>query len=126
MRKVMTESALSGPNGSGKTTLLKIFAGFLNPSKEIAKWKYVKIGYFDQENERLDENKTVLGSLQEIAEFIKVGFARDKKITAKELLDRFLFPETASFLCSHAFGRREEASFFASGSNVKSERSSAG
>jgi len=72
----------------------------------------VKIGYFDQENERLDENKTVLGSLQEIAEFIKVGFARDKKITAKELLDRFLFPENRhhSFVRTLSGGEKKRLS----------------
>jgi ATP-binding cassette subfamily F protein uup len=98
-----------GPNGSGKTTLLKIFSGILKPSSGSCNiGGTVNIGYFDQENERLDESKTVLGSLQEIAEFIKVGFARDKKITAKELLDRFLFPRNRHHSFVHTLSGGEK------------------
>jgi ATP-binding cassette subfamily F protein uup len=82
-----------GPNGSGKSTFLKIITDDIQPTKGDCKvGQTVKIGYFSQENDSLDDSKTVIGSLQEIAEFIKVGFGRDKKITPKELLDRFLFP----------------------------------
>lgn len=98
-----------GPNGSGKTTLLKIFAGMLRPGSGSCQiGNTVNIGYFDQENERLDESKTVLGSLQEIAEFIKVGFGRDKKITAKELLDRFLFPRNRHHSFVHTLSGGEK------------------
>jgi ATP-binding cassette subfamily F protein uup len=82
-----------GPNGSGKTTLLKIFAGMQSPTKGTCKLgSTVKIGYFEQEHKTLDESNTVIGSLQEIAEYINVGVGKERKITCRELLDRFLFP----------------------------------
>jgi ATP-binding cassette subfamily F protein uup len=81
-----------GANGAGKSTLLKLFCERLQPSFGSCKLgTSVKIGYYEQEHESLDESKTVIGSLQEIAEYINVGIGKERKITCKELLDRFLF-----------------------------------
>jgi ATPase subunit of ABC transporter with duplicated ATPase domains len=56
---------LSGDNGCGKTTLLKIIAGELKPNKgEIRIGEKVCIGYFAQEHENLDPNKTVMEEFQ--------------------------------------------------------------
>lgn len=52
---------LSGDNGSGKTTLLKIIAGDLAPDEGSVKiGEKVCVGFFAQEHENLDPNKTVL------------------------------------------------------------------
>lgn len=52
---------LLGPNGCGKSTLLKILAGKLEATS--GKFSYgakVKLGYYDQEMENLNEDNTVL------------------------------------------------------------------
>lgn len=55
------KAALLGPNGSGKSTLLKTILGEIAPLKGKAQTgNRVKVGYFSQSYERLDESQTVL------------------------------------------------------------------
>ena len=82
-----------GPNGSGKTTLLNVLAGATMPDRgRLKNGLTVKIGFFRQELEELDSNQSIMGSLREIAEFIDVGFGRDRYLSTRDLLTRFLFP----------------------------------
>ncbi|HRK60754.1 MAG TPA: ABC-F family ATP-binding cassette domain-containing protein, partial [Candidatus Kapabacteria bacterium] len=82
-----------GPNGTGKSTLLNTLAGLTEPdSGSVKLGETVKIGYFRQEITDLAPRQTVIGALREIAEYIDVGVGRERFITAKELLDKFLFP----------------------------------
>ncbi len=53
-----------GPNGCGKSTLIKLMMKKLSPlSGRIEEGYNVEVGYYDQENQNLDENKTVLDEL---------------------------------------------------------------
>ncbi len=53
-----------GPNGCGKSTLIKLLMKKLTPiSGRIEDGYNVEIGYYDQENQNLDESKTVLDEL---------------------------------------------------------------
>ncbi|HJE02855.1 MAG TPA: ABC-F family ATP-binding cassette domain-containing protein [Aliarcobacter thereius] len=52
--------AIVGPNGSGKSTLLKIFMEKLKIDKGSFKKGDFEIGYFDQQREMLDEDKTII------------------------------------------------------------------
>ena len=78
-----------GPNGCGKSTFLKSIIGDVKPdtgSVEIG--QTIKIGYFGQENEALDEKKRVLDYIKDVAEFIKTP---DGMVSATMMCERFLF-----------------------------------
>ncbi|MGJ0343584.1 ABC-F family ATP-binding cassette domain-containing protein [Aliarcobacter cryaerophilus] len=52
--------AIVGPNGSGKSTLLKIFMEKMKIDKGSFKKGDFQIGYFDQQRDMLDDDKTIL------------------------------------------------------------------
>ncbi len=53
-----------GPNGCGKSTLLKIIMDRVEPDRGDYEYGYnVTVGYYDQEQQDLDENNTVLEEL---------------------------------------------------------------
>ncbi|MBR3879758.1 MAG: ABC-F family ATP-binding cassette domain-containing protein [Clostridia bacterium] len=53
-----------GPNGCGKSTLIKLMMKKLSPTAgRIEEGYNVEVGYYDQENQNLDESKTVLDEL---------------------------------------------------------------
>ena len=78
--------ALIGRNGEGKTTLMRVIMGELEPFSGEAKVGHnVHIGYYAQNQEDiLDRNETVFGTLDRIA----VGEIRTK---LRDLLGAFLF-----------------------------------
>ncbi|SFM04715.1 ABC-F family ATP-binding cassette domain-containing protein [Salibacterium qingdaonense] len=80
-----------GPNGSGKTTLLNVLAGKTEADEGwIERGPTVRIGYYSQEQEDLDENKRVIEFIRETAEIVTTADGRE--ITAEQMLERFLFP----------------------------------
>ena len=78
-----------GPNGCGKTTLLKIINGIVKPdSGTMEIGQTIKIGYFSQENEYMDASMKVIDYVKEVGEYVTTS---DGKITASQMLERFLF-----------------------------------
>jgi len=78
--------ALVGRNGEGKTTLMRVIMKELDPAEGTAQLGYnVSVGYYQQNQEDvLDKNNTVFGTLDDIA----VGDIRTK---LRDLLAAFLF-----------------------------------
>ena len=85
-----------GPNGSGKTTLLNIMAGRIHAeSGTVETGQTVKIGYYTQESEELDESLRVIDYIKETAEVIRT--VDGALITAEQMLERFLFSRSAQY-----------------------------
>lgn len=80
-----------GRNGTGKSTLMNILAGKVGlDSGELITGQTVKIAYYTQENEELDENKRMIEYLKETAQVVTAFDG--KTISAAQMLERFLFP----------------------------------
>ena len=78
-----------GPNGCGKSTVMKLIAGLAEPdSGKIEIGETVRIGYFAQEEQHMDDGQRVIDYVKDIAEYITTT---DGKISASSLLERFLF-----------------------------------
>lgn len=85
-----------GPNGIGKSTLMNILSGMLSQDSGLIEWgETVKIGYFHQENGAMDENMRAIDYIREGAEIISTGDG--EKITASQMLERFLFDGTTQY-----------------------------
>ena len=81
-----------GDNGVGKSTLLNLIAGKLRPQAgQLIIGETVRIAYFSQQIEGLDESKRVINYLQEVAEEVKIGSGTT---SIAELLEQFLFPRS--------------------------------
>lgn len=79
-----------GPNGCGKSTLLNIIMGQVQPDGgAVEKGETVKIGYFSQENQALDNDQRVIKYIADISDNIKTS---EGSFSASQMLERFLFP----------------------------------
>lgn len=79
-----------GKNGVGKSTLLNLLAGLEQvDGGKIVVGETVVLGYYHQKGMQLAEDKRVIEVIKDIAEIIPL--AKGKKMTAAQLLERFLF-----------------------------------
>lgn len=78
-----------GPNGCGKSTLLNILTGKLIPDTgTVEMGTTIKLGYFSQENEYMDESLRVIDYIRDTAEYIQTS---EGTVTASQMCENFLF-----------------------------------
>ncbi len=81
-----------GPNGSGKSTLINIISGKLLPDTgTVQVGETVRMGVFSQETYHMDDRMRVMEYIKEGAEYVTT--ATGDKISASQMLERFLFPD---------------------------------
>lgn len=79
-----------GKNGTGKTSLLNIITGQLPiDSGKVIVGETVKFGYYSQDGIHIKEGQKVIEVIKEFGEYIPL--AKGNKISAGNLLERFLF-----------------------------------
>lgn len=89
-----------GGNGAGKSTLMNMITGKVSPDDgKVEIGSTVHIGYFDQHSDDLiaasNENQRVIDYIKEEGEFVNI--ADGTKITASQMLERFLFPPNQQY-----------------------------
>lgn len=78
-----------GPNGCGKSTLIKIIAGLIEPdSGSVEIGETIQLGYFAQEVPDMNTEQRVIDYIKDVAEYMPT---KDGKISASQMLERFLF-----------------------------------
>ena len=79
-----------GPNGAGKTTLMKLLSKQLGPTiGEVFHAEGLKINYFDQKREELQQDKTPYELLGQGEDFVQ--FADGRSIHVSTYFQNFLF-----------------------------------
>lgn len=78
-----------GPNGCGKSTLMKLITNAIEPDEGVVEiGDTVQIGYFAQEAEEMSTSQRAIDYIKDVADYVPT---KDGKITASQLLERFLF-----------------------------------
>ena len=79
-----------GKNGTGKSTFLNIVTGALPPdSGKVVIGDTIKFGYYTQSGIEVNTGQKVIEVIREFGEYIPLN--KGKKISAGQLLERFLF-----------------------------------
>jgi len=82
---------ITGENGAGKSTLLNILASRLPLEQgELIVGETVRLAYYTQQNEAMNDEQRMIAYLQEAAEEVKRSDGT--QISVAEMLERFLFP----------------------------------
>lgn len=85
-----------GPNGSGKSTFLNMLTGREQPDGgKVVIGDTVVFGYYTQQDIPFKDEQRVIEAVKEIAEVIPLKGGA--KITAAQLLERFLFPRSMHY-----------------------------
>ena len=78
-----------GHNGCGKSTLMKILADLEQADSGVIEWgETIKIGYFAQECEVMDQRERVIDYIKDAAEYVRTS---EGLVSASKMLERFLF-----------------------------------
>lgn len=78
-----------GHNGCGKSTLMKILADLEQADSGAIEWgETIKISYFAQECEVMDERERVIDYIKDAAEYVRTS---EGLVSASKMLERFLF-----------------------------------
>ncbi|AJD91241.1 hypothetical protein JMA_19240 [Jeotgalibacillus malaysiensis] len=81
---------IAGSNGSGKSTLMNMIAGRIKPDQgSVDIGQTVKIAYFSQEIEEMDQKLRMIEYIREAAEIVETN---DGTVSASQMLEQFLFP----------------------------------
>ncbi|MGK0389198.1 MAG: ATP-binding cassette subfamily F protein uup, partial [Maribacter sp.] len=79
-----------GPNGVGKSTFIKLLTQEYKPDTgKVVVGETIVFGHYNQEGMKIDESKTVLDVIRDIAE--EIPLAKGQKLTASAFLEKFLF-----------------------------------
>ncbi|MDZ8054177.1 MAG: ABC-F family ATP-binding cassette domain-containing protein [Aulosira sp. ZfuVER01] len=104
-----------GGNGAGKSTLMDMITGRVQPDDgNVEIGSTIHIGYFDQHSEELltalNENQRVIDYIKEEGEFVPI--ADGTKISASQMLERFLFPGNQQYAPIHKLSGGEKRRLF--------------
>ena len=78
-----------GHNGCGKSTLMKILSNLESADSGSIEWgETIRIGYFAQECEIMDERQRVIDYIKDAAEYVRTS---EGLVSTSKMLERFLF-----------------------------------
>ncbi len=104
-----------GGNGAGKSTLMNIITGRIEPDEgKVDIGKTIHIGYFDQHSDNLlaavNQEQRVIEYIKEVAEIVTT--ADGNKITASQMLEKFLFTPNQQYAPIHKLSGGEKRRLF--------------